>query len=81
MGGTSAAANGMAHALLWTAKGGMVDLNTRVPTETDRVLQSVVALADGGSLLVSATEGLLLRPGRRDGGGPALTAPSRSPPS
>ncbi|NUR23139.1 MAG: hypothetical protein HOQ08_09615, partial [Frateuria sp.] len=60
VGGTSADANGMAHAFLWTADTGMVDLNTRVPTETARVLQSVVALADDGSMLVSSTDGLLL---------------------
>ncbi|WP_427914585.1 hypothetical protein ACPWT1_06630 [Ramlibacter sp. MMS24-I3-19] len=60
VGGTSADANGMAHAFLWTADTGMVDLNTRIPTETDRVLQSVVALADDGSMLVSSSDGLLL---------------------
>jgi probable HAF family extracellular repeat protein len=60
VGGTSANANGMAHAFLWTAATGMVDLNARIPTETTRVLQSVVALADDGSMLVSSTDGLLL---------------------
>lgn len=63
VGGTSADANGMAHAFLWTADGGMVDLNTRVTSTEAPVLQSVLALADDGSMLVSSTGGLvLLRP-------------------
>lgn len=60
VGGTSADANGMAHAFLWTEAAGMIDLNARIPTETSRVLQSVVSLAEDGAMLVSSTEGLLL---------------------
>lgn len=58
--GTSPDANGMAHAFLWTATGGMVDLNTHLATSPGAELQSVVALADDGSMLVSSSAGLLL---------------------
>ena len=66
VGGTSTVANGAAHAFLWSAAEGMVDLNTRVAAGTAPVLQTVVALADDGSLLASSEGGLvLLRPNGR----------------
>lgn len=63
VGGTAQRADGAAHAFTWTAESGMVDLNTRAVLRRPAVLQSVLALSDDGSVLVSTSVGLmLLRP-------------------
>lgn len=63
VGGTSADGTGAARAFLWSAAAGMVDLNSRVVGGPAPLLQTVVALADDGSLLASSDGGLvLLRP-------------------
>lgn len=60
VGGTAQLADGTAHAFTWTAESGMVDLHTRAVLRQPAVLQSVIALSDDGSVLVSSSAGLML---------------------
>lgn len=63
VGGTAQNADGAQRAFLWSPEDGMVDLNARLAGSGGPVLQSVIALADDGTVLASSTGGLvLLRP-------------------
>jgi probable HAF family extracellular repeat protein len=63
VGGNAETAGGVQHAFVWSAAMGLVDLNDRVAGSVPGVLQSVLAVADDGTVLAMAEGGLvLLRP-------------------
>jgi probable HAF family extracellular repeat protein len=69
VGGNSETATGVQHAFVWTEAAGMVDLNNLVSggEPLPGVLQTVMAVADDGTVLATAEGGLLvlLRPAGR----------------
>jgi probable HAF family extracellular repeat protein len=61
--GNAETATGVQHAFVWSEADGMVDLNTRLAGTAPGTLQSVLALADDGTVLALAGGTLvLLRP-------------------
>ena len=62
VGGNSETATGVQHAFVWTEAAGMVDLNNVVSggEPLPGVLQTVMAVADDGTVLATAEGGLLV---------------------
>jgi probable HAF family extracellular repeat protein len=60
VGGNAQTASGVQHAFAWSPDLGMVDLNDRLAGPVPGVLQTVLAVADDGSLLVMAEGALVL---------------------
>ncbi|KQT10366.1 hypothetical protein [Ramlibacter sp. Leaf400] len=67
VGGNAETATGVPHAFVWTEATGMLDLNDRLSGPGPGVLQTVIAVADDGTVLATADGGtlVLLRPASR----------------
>jgi probable HAF family extracellular repeat protein len=60
VGGNSETSTGVQHAFVWSEELGMVDLNDRLSGASPGVLQTVIAVADDGTVLAQADGGTLV---------------------